>query len=193
MENTRVTDHSDDHVGTAPERDAARCALGEAASIRAVQFDDLSNVRYLHSQSVKILAGGQLSEDELASARDHIYSHKYVEGLGIAVRRNQFFGVWIGDALAGTGGWSTIDDSSSVARIRSIFVSPLYARLGLAGRLLGYVEGQAVEAGFRTFSVRSIQSSVGFFQRQGYTISSHGSRTLPTDRSLPVTFLRKVV
>jgi GNAT superfamily N-acetyltransferase len=193
MENTLLDEPIDDHSGVHIERNVTRSALSEAATIRAVQFDDLSNVRYLHSQAIKIIAGSQMSEDELVSARDHIYSHKYVEGMSTAVRRNQFFGVWIGDTLAGTGGWSTIDDSSSVARIRSIFVSPLYAKLGLAGRLLSHVEGQAAEAGFRTFSVRSIQSSVGFFLRQGYTITSHGSRALPTDRTVPVTFLRKTV
>jgi GNAT superfamily N-acetyltransferase len=140
---------------------------------------------------LKNLATGEFSDEEFAIGKAHIYSSKYVEALSAAVGRRQFFGTWIGEALVGTVGWSTMDDTSSVARIRSIFVSPLYTRMGLAGHLLAHVEREAVTAGFRTYSVRSMTNATGFFVRQGYVVTSHGVRSLLPNRTVPVTFLRK--
>jgi hypothetical protein len=57
--------------------------------------------------------------------------------------------------------------------------------------MLAHVEAQATAAGFRTYSVRSMTNAAGFFVRHGYTISSHGVRTLLPGRPVPVTFLRK--
>jgi GNAT superfamily N-acetyltransferase len=163
------------------------------AVVRPIAFDHLSDVRYLHSQSLKNLAGGELTDDEFAIAKAHVYSTKYVDALGAAIRRRQLYGSWIGEVLVGTAGWSTMEDASTVARIRSIFVSPLYTRLGLAQQMLAHVEAQATIAGFSTYSVRSMTNAAGFFVRQGYAITSHGVRILLPDRPVPVTFLRKSV
>jgi hypothetical protein len=103
---------STDRLGTTPAK--------LRATIRLVAFDDLSDVRYLHAQCLKNLAGGELTDEEFAVARSYIYSTKYVDALGAAVRRRQLFGSWIGEALVGTAGWSTMEDANTVARIRSI-------------------------------------------------------------------------
>jgi GNAT superfamily N-acetyltransferase len=169
----------------------AGSAVAASAVIRLVTFDNLSDVRYLHAQSIKNLASGEFSDEEVAAAKAHVYSSKYSEALSAAIGRHQFFGAWIGDALVGTAGWSALDETTTVARIRSIFVSPLYSRMGLAQKLLGQVEAEAVDAGLRTFSVRSMANANGFFVRQGYKVTSHGVRFLFQDRSVPVTFLRK--
>jgi GNAT superfamily N-acetyltransferase len=166
-------------------------AVAASAVIRLVTVDNLSDVRYLHAQSIKNLASGEFSDEEVAAAKDYVYSPKYSEALSAAIGRQQFFGAWIGGALVGTAGWSALDDSSTVARIRSIFVSPLYSRMGLAHKLLGHVETESADAGLRIFSVRSMANANGFFVRQGYKVTSHGVRSLFADRSVPVTFLRK--
>jgi GNAT superfamily N-acetyltransferase len=192
MDQSILQGRADDTPGdTSPETVKARHAVAASAKIRAVTFDNLSDVRFLHAQALKNLATGEFSDEEFAIGKAHIYSPKYVEALSAAVGRRQFFGTWIGEALVGTVGWSTMDDSASVARIRSIFVSPLYTRMGLAGQLLAHVEGEAVAAGFRTFSVRSMTNATGFFVRQGYVVTSHGVRSLFPNRTVPVTFLRK--
>jgi GNAT superfamily N-acetyltransferase len=194
MDHSILQERVEDAQGDAsPESVKARHAVAAAAKIRAVSFDNLSDVRFLHAQALKNLATGEFSDEEFAVGRAHIYSQKYVEALGAAVARHQFFGTWIGDALVGTVGWSMMDDSVGVARIRSIFVSPLYTRMGLAGQLLAHVEGEAISAGFRTFSVRSMTNATGFFVRQGYVVTSHGARSLLPNRTVPVTFLRKTV
>jgi GNAT superfamily N-acetyltransferase len=194
MEHTLLRE-SDDSVpsGGADDRVKPRQAVKIDAKVRHVAFDNLSDVRYLHAQSLKNLAGGELTDDEFAIAKAYVYSTKYVDSLGAAIRRRQLFGSWIGDVLVGTAGWSTMEDANTVARIRSIFVSPLYNRLGLAQQMLAHVEVHATTAGFTTYSVRSMANAAGFFVRQGYTVTSHGVRTLLPDRSVPVTFLRKSV
>jgi GNAT superfamily N-acetyltransferase len=194
MEHTLLRE-SDDSVpsGGADDRIKPRQAVKIDAKVRHVAFDNLSDVRYLHAQSLKNLAGGELTDDEFAIAKAYVYSTKYVDSLGAAIRRRQLFGSWIGDVLVGTAGWSTMEDANTVARIRSIFVSPLYNRLGLAQQMLAHVEVHATTAGFTTYSVRSMANAAGFFVRQGYTVTSHGVRTLLPDRSVPVTFLRKSV
>jgi GNAT superfamily N-acetyltransferase len=166
-------------------------AVTANSTIRLVTFDHLSDVRYLHAQSIKNLASGEFSDAEMAATKALVYSPKYSEALGVAIGRQQFFGAWCDKALIGTAGWSALDDSKTVARIRSIFVSPLYSRMGVAQKMLAHVEGEAADAGLRTFSVRSMANANGFFQRQGYKVTSHGVRALFPDRSVPVTFLRK--
>ncbi len=169
----------------------AASAVATNAVIRRVTIDNLSDVRYLHAQCIRHLASGEFSDDEVAAAKAHVYSPKYSQALGAAIGRQQFFGAWIGEALVGTAGWSALDETTTVARIRSIFVSPLYSRMGLAQKLIGQVEAEAVDHGLRTFSVRSMANANGFFVRQGYKVTSHGVRSLFQDRTVPVTFLRK--
>jgi GNAT superfamily N-acetyltransferase len=178
-------------VDSAPLLAKVGSAVAVSAVIRHVTFDNLSDVRYLHAQSIKNLASGEFSDEEVAAAKAHVYSPKYSEALSAAIGRQQFFGAWIGEALVGTAGWSALDDAAMVARIRSIFVSPLYSRMGLAQRLLSHVEAEATQAGLRIFSVRSMANANGFFVRQGYKVTSQGVRSLFADRSVPVTFLRK--
>jgi GNAT superfamily N-acetyltransferase len=192
MDHSVLHERADEALSeSTPELADVRHAVAASASIRLVAFDHLSDVRYLHSQALKNLATGELSDEEFTAAKAIVYSPKYVDALGAAIGRRQFFGSWIGEALVGTAGWSTMDDADGVARIRSIFVSPLYTRMGLAQDLLAHVEVQAADAGFRTFSVRTMSNATGFFVRQGYIVTSHGARALLPDRPVPVTFLRK--
>jgi GNAT superfamily N-acetyltransferase len=197
MDHSVIPELSDEPLDDSSLRESARelakanSVIAASAIVRPVTFDNLSDVRYLHAQSIKNLASGEFSDEEVAATKALVYSPKYLDALGAAISRKQFFGAWIGEALVGTAGWSVLDETTTVARIRSIFVSPLYSRMGLAQKLLAHVEGEAAEAGLRTFSVRSMANANGFFLRQGYKVTSHGVRLLFPDRSVPVTFLRK--
>jgi GNAT superfamily N-acetyltransferase len=192
MENSALHERADEALCESPLALAeARHAVAATAEIRHVTVDQLSDVRYLHSQALRNLASGELNNEEFAAAKGIVYSPRYVDALGAAIVRRQFFGAWIGGTLVGTAGWSTMDDAVNVARIRSIFVAPLYTRMGLAHELLAHVEAQAADAGFNTFAVRTMSNATGFFVRQGYAVTSHGVRALLPDRSVPVTFLRK--
>jgi GNAT superfamily N-acetyltransferase len=192
MENSVLHERADEALSeTSPTLAEARHAVAASAEMRHVTFDHLSDVRYLHSQALRNLASGELTDEEFTAAKAIVYSPKYVDALGTAIDRRQFFGSWIGETLVATAGWSTMDDAVTVARIRSIFVSPLYTRMGLAHELLRHVEVQAANAGFSIFSVRTMSNATGFFVRQGYVVTSHGVRSLLPDRPVPVTFLRK--
>jgi GNAT superfamily N-acetyltransferase len=194
MDHSILKDCADESLED-PTLDLAKSGSAVAATttILPVTFENLSDVRYLHAQSVKNLASGEFSDDEYDAAKAMIYSSKYSESLSVAINRQQFFGAWINGALVGTASWSALDDTNTVARIRKIFVSPLYSRMGIAQKLLAHVEAEAIELGFRTFSVRSMANANGFFLRQGYRVTSHGVRNLFADRSVPVTFLRKTL
>ena len=80
----------------------------------------------------------------------------------------------------------------SVARLVGVFISPLYARLGIGRRLVAAVEVQARRAGFTTFTIRAPLGASPFFERVGYEVASHGVWPITREVALPVAFLRKV-
>jgi GNAT superfamily N-acetyltransferase len=158
-----------------------------AADIRLVGIDDLSTVRYIHATAMRAHAGSAMSEDEVAAYRAMIYTQSYCENL----LRQQLNGAWIDTEMVGTAGWAVNDDAGSTARIQSMFVNPLFGGVGLGTRLLLVAEQSARQAGFDTFSVRATPNSVGFFERNGYVVTSHGVRTIGPNVALPVAFMRK--
>lgn len=164
--------------------------LGSSLEIRRVGLDDYSNVRYLHATSFRALASSRLSEDELASFVRHVYSPHYVDEL----IRTELFAGFLGGTLAGTAAWSGSDDSGQVARLSSVFVSPMFAGTGIGRRLVADAEARAVSSGYRRITLRATANAVGFFQRLGYEISSYGvSAEAGPAAMVPVTFMRKTM
>lgn len=167
--------------------------IATAAEIRPIGPDDLAEVRSLQSTSFRLLAAQTFTEDEIAAFTDHVYSIAYTEALSEAVRRQQLFGAWLGGQLLGTAGWAAGDGNASVARIRWIYVRPLFTGLGLGTRLVDAAEAAARRGGFKVLSVEATLNAVEFFAALGYETSSHGVRALPRGQSLAVAYMRKPV
>ena len=168
-------------------------SFASAAVLRPLGIDDLAAVRFLHALSIKRLAVSHLSEDELTAFAAYVGSIEYTDRLAQHVKANRLMGAILMDDIIATGGWMPANDSGATARLSAIFVSPLYALHGIGRLVVKAVEAQAMRAGFKTFTARVPIGAVGFFERVGYDVASHGVWTLPNQQPLPVGFVRKVV
>lgn len=167
--------------------------IASSAELRPIGPDDLAEVRSLHATSFRVLASHTFSEEEIAAFTEHVYSLPYTEALSEAIERHQLLGAWYGGQLVGTAGWTPGDGNHSAARIRWVFVRPLFTGLGLGGRLLEAAEAAAMRAGFEILSVEAPLNAAEFFAGFGYETSSHGVRTLSRGQSLAVAYMRKRV
>src|SRR5262245_16962796 len=165
--------------------------LAEAAEIAPVGPDDLADIRYIHAAAFRLSARHQLSEEQIAAFATHVYGQQYSRVLSEAIRGRSLLGARLNEELIGTAGWSAADGFGTTARIRWVFVRPLFTNLGVGTRLVAEVEEHARRAGFQAFSAESPLAAVDFFTHLGYEVSSHGMRALPRAEGMPVAFLRK--
>lgn len=162
--------------------------LAPALEIRRVTVDDFSTIRYIHTRAFERGVAPHLSEEEAAPVLAHMRTPDYVADL---LSRELYVGV-IGGQIVATAGWSAGDDSGTVARIGWIFVDPMLAGCGIGRRMVADVEARAAQSGYSKFAVRATPNAVGFCQRIGYDIASHGVSALYSAVDvLPVTFMRK--
>ena len=163
--------------------------LGIQAQIRPIGIDDWSAVRYVHALAFERLAGPMLDIDEIAAFKARVAQSDYTDDL----QAEQLVGAWIERELVGTAGWLPTDDTGAAARITSVFVNPIFARLGIGAALVAHVEASAEQAGYRCYTTRATANAVGFFHALGYEISSHGVRTISAAHDIPVIYMRKQI
>lgn len=156
-------------------------------TIRRVGMDDWAGVRYVHAAAFRFLAGSDCEQSELEAFAAYVRSQEYAQRL----QSENLYAGWLDGELVGTAGWTPADDSGSLARITSVFVRPLFTRLGIGSRLTLDAEARARAAGFERFSARATLNSVGFFEKLGYEVTSHGVHTIATEQGMPVTYMRK--
>lgn len=162
-------------------------AAWKAVAVRRVGLDDYSQVRYLHARAMRTQCGDALSDGELGNFLAFVESPAFSDHL----RTEEVHGAFLDGQLIGTASWLANADDGETARIASVFVHPMFARLGLGGRLLAEVEGRAVQSGFDLVGASSILSALPFFERYGYMEASRGVRACGPECWLPVAFLRK--
>ncbi len=167
--------------------------IARGAEIAPIGPDDLADVRSLHATSFRVLAGHSFTDGEISAFTTLVYGTTYTAVLSEAMQRGQLFGARLAGELVGTSGWSAGDGSASAARIRWVFVRPMFTGLGLGSKLVQTAEAAARKAGFDVLSVEATMNSVEFFARLGYEITSHGVRALTASEGLPVAFLRKQI
>jgi putative acetyltransferase len=164
-------------------------AAWTALALRRVGLDDHAQVRYLHARSMRALGGDVLSDAELAAFLALVDSPVYSDHL----RTEEVHGAFMDGQLVGTASWLANADDGETARIASVFVHPMFTRLGLGGRLLSAVEGRAAQSGFGHLGASATINAVPFFERYGYVEASRGVKALGAQCWLPVAFLRKPV
>ncbi len=168
-----------------------RAAIFAAAVLALVPIDEMAAVRYVHGRSLRDGGHGWSSEAELDDYVAYISSATYGAEVEAAIVGGRLLGAFIDQRLVGTAGWSSLVQGSPVARIRWCHVLPLYWRMGIGRRMLAEVEGAAEATGHTSLIARSTPNATAFFERAGYGITSYGTRLVPPERNLPVTFLRK--
>ena len=175
---------------------AARSAFLEAATIRKVTIDDISDVRHLHAWSIQRHMSAELSEDEIDAFREYVYSTAYTDRLCEAAVSGRLIAATLPNSpeLLATSGWNPTGDAGATARLFGIFSSPLYAGHGLAALVLRHAETIAADAGCSTLSIRCPVGASGFFVSQGFDIASQGAWPLgQRNVSIHVAFLRKSI
>ncbi len=158
-------------------------------ALRRVGLDDHSEVRHVHTRAMRAHCGEALSEAELAACLSFVGSPAYSDHL---VSR-EVHGAFVGGQLVGTASWLANGDDGETARIGSVFVDPMFGRLGIGGRLLGEIEARAAQFGFGQVGASATVNAVPFFERHGYAEASRGVKAFGPDCWLPVAFLRKRV
>jgi GNAT superfamily N-acetyltransferase len=155
--------------------------------IRGADPDHWSDVRSLHALAFRRLDSPALEPAQCQAFVAHIYAPDYTA----ALQMQDIQTAWYEGQIIGTAGWMPSDDRGTAARITSVFVSPLFARIGVGRRIVAAAEARARAAGFRTFVVRAFQPSAGFFESLGYVRSSQGVQVVGTENGIPVVFMRK--
>ncbi|MFV0298553.1 MAG: GNAT family N-acetyltransferase [Hyphomicrobiaceae bacterium] len=156
-------------------------------TVREAGVDGWSEVRNLHATSLRAVSGSVLDGDQLVAYLNRVYAPDYTS----ALQAQSLLTVWYEDRLVATAGWLPADDAGLSARITSVFVSPLYWRMGLGRQIVGAIEERAKAAGFYAFSARVLPSALSFFEAIGYQRSSLGVVSLGTLNGVPVVFIRK--
>lgn len=155
--------------------------------IQPLSIDDLSAVRYVHQSAFRLLAGASQTEDEVRSFIEFTSMPAYAD----SILDNAIDGAWLDGQLIATAGWIPSDDSGDTARIKAVFVNPLFARLGVGTVMVRRAEAIARKAGFREFRLRANLSAVPLFARLGYEVASHGVRPMCNGSAVRVTFMRR--
>jgi GNAT superfamily N-acetyltransferase len=158
-----------------------------AFSLRPIGFEDLADVRHLHTTAFRAAACAQLDQEQVDALVEHIESSSYSD----QVLGANCVGAWIDRTLCGTAGWSPGGQSGHGARVLGVFVSPLFKGLGVGRSVVDAAEARAHRAGFSVLSVRSPLITAGFFERLGYSGTSQGVWTTPAGIGVPVRYLRK--
>ena len=130
----------------------------------------------------------QIHDDlDPAAFAAYVYTSVYSD----LIRGENVLAGFLGSEMVATAGWAPADDNGVSARIRSVFVRPLFAGIGIGRRMTLEAENWARRSGFRNFGARVTLNAAGFFETLGYDITSHGVQLLPGERGLPVCFMRK--
>jgi GNAT superfamily N-acetyltransferase len=164
--------------------------LSRAVALRPVRIDDVASVRYVHESAFLSYSAEFHTAQETSAFLDMVRRPDYYADL---LRANLVMAS-IGGEIVGTAGWlPAAGDRASVARLRNIFVRPLFGGTGIGRMLLLDAEARAAHAGFFDFTVRTSAGSIAFYKRLGYRISSHGVFATPSGVDLPVTYMRKSI
>ncbi len=155
--------------------------------LRPIGVDDWSRVRELHALSFDRLGATLLGDEHVTAFKELAASPEYTAML----EQEHLTGAWMDGFLAGTCGWVAADDMGNVARLTSLFVHPLFTRIGLGQHLVAEAEQRARVAGFQTFAVRALPDVASFFARLDYEVTSHGVMSIMGPVTAPVVFLRK--
>ncbi len=176
---------SSNKTGTVTPRAAS--AIAQSLNVRLLTLDEFATMLYIHAGAFKAMASAYYPDEEVAAFASYVYSNAYAD----LVRGENMLAGYIGEEMVATAGWAPADDNGVSARIRSVYVRPLFTGTGIGRRLALEAEAWARRSGFKSFGARVPLNAVGFFEALGYEVTSHGVHMLPDDRGLPVSFMRK--
>jgi len=180
-------------------------------NLRLATEEDVAALHALIEASVRGLQAGDYTQAQIEGAlgtvlgldtqliRDGTYFVAEAAGTSYA----SGFSAREAGALAGCGGWSKrktlfgadrgpgrepelLDPAMDAAKVRTIFVHPGYARMGLGSLILTTVESAAREAGFTRYEMGSTLTGVPLYRLKGYVEVERIDVPLWNGEALPV-------
>jgi GNAT superfamily N-acetyltransferase len=150
--------------------------MNDKLRMRRANRADEAALLSMQADSIRVLGAPYYSTDALEA---------FIARVGTMdptlIDEGRYSVVELAGEIVACGGWSTrrpqyaafakADDAKQDADspvVRSVFVSPILARLGLGRRLMERIEGEIAEAGFRAVALTATLSGAPFYARLGY-------------------------
>ncbi|MDX2263843.1 MAG: GNAT family N-acetyltransferase [Hyphomicrobiales bacterium] len=161
--------------------------LSRVTLLRPVTIDDIAAIRHIHQAAFQSYSAEYHTAQEQAAFNDMVRRADYA----LEILNSHVSVAIIGGEIVGTAGWVGADERGAAARLRKVIVRPMFGGCGVGRMLVLDAERRAQRAGFSDFSVRASVSSIPFYKRLGYRITSHGVFATPSGVDLPITYMRK--
>jgi GNAT superfamily N-acetyltransferase len=155
------------------------------ASVRDLQLGDYTPAQIEGALGTVLGLDTQLIRDRtyfIAEPRSQTASDRRLAGCGGWSKRKTLFGTDRGPGREP----DLLDPANDAAKVRAIFVHPVYARQGLGSLILATVEHAAINAGFRRFEMGSTRTGVPLYRLKGYVELERIAVPLANGEALPV-------
>jgi GNAT superfamily N-acetyltransferase len=178
--------------------------LAAAIELRAATRADIPALDAMHFLSVQALGSDDYSPAEIEAFIGHLgtYDKQLIDD-------GTYFVLVHGGHVVGSGGWSRhlphaegqqqgeTQQAASLApnsaKVRSIFVHPKYARLGLGSRLVRHAEAQAAAAGFRLVELWATLTGVPLYEKLGYQVVSRFGIPVGNGTTVPAVHMARIL
>lgn len=172
----------------------------EAVTLRRARRGDIPAIDVMHALSVRALGANDYTAQEIA-----VFLHSLGTYDPSLIDDGTYFVMEHAGRVVGSGGWSRrlphgsargaecFSLSPQSAKIRSIFVHPGYARLGLGSRLVRHAEGEAAAAGHRLLELWSSLTAVPLYRKLGYQAVAPMAIPCANGAALPAVHMARLV
>ncbi len=150
-------------------------------NFRLAKYEDIPVVKGLMEQSIAVLLGNYVNEEELEAS---------FESMGLddqLILDKTYFLIDFEGILVGCGGWSNrktlfggnhtpnrsndfLDPNHDAAKIRAMYTHPDWARKGIGTFILELAEKEARNAGFKRCELMATLSGIYLYKNRGYKL-----------------------
>lgn len=181
---------SDNHAGKGPPRPVHETPQGrnrDLALVRLAKDEDVPAILSIHTSSIRECCSAHYTRDEIATWAERQSTHKY---LPFVQRQCMYVAEERGDVV----GFAHLDQGpdEKSGEVMGLYVSPSATQRGIGGRIMCFLERQAVcSKGWTSLVVKSTLNAVGFYTCRGFAVINDNVLHMVGDHSLRCVLLRK--
>jgi GNAT superfamily N-acetyltransferase len=167
-------------------------------SIRVARPPDEARLRAMQAASLRALGRSYYSRELMNAFIDQLGTMD-----GSLLHGGRYFVAELCDEFIASGGWSTSAPGYEAHHpdragwdpghpiVRSVFVAPLFAGLGIGRKLMERVEADIAAAGYSEVQVKATLPGVPFYERLGFAAADPDPIHLPGGLTFPCVRMRK--